>query len=229
MRGDMTKREKEWLLSGGFSLFLGMILIISMFGFYRSITKGSNIFNQVKEKSIAWQQEQTGYLLLYGDTGYIPANVALAGYLTDGYVVEQEFEVTEEMLSYDLLAFGVEMATYSRKNKSNLYVELCQEEEFSHLFKIDASTLKDNSDLEIPFSTEGLKQGICTVKIYGDAADEKNAVTMYTTTSVLFSDTMKIDGKTLNRNLIMKLYTPYGAKKAGNQEETEPFQPGEIG
>lgn len=217
----MKRKETEWAYKGIFTVFMVILLIGSTILFYGNINSDENVFDGLKAHALDWQQKTSGYIKLYYDTGYIPAEIGLTGYMVEGFTVEQKLEITEEMLTYDSLAIAVEMATYNRKNNSTLYVEFIQEDNYNKMYKVDASRLKDNSDLEVIFPTEGLLEGTLTVRFFGDAENEENAVTMYTTTSIGFSDTMNIGGKEEKRNLIMVLYTPYGAEETETEAEGE--------
>lgn len=209
----MTKKEQEWMDA---VLFAGMLLILMLaagMGFQKLSENEDSIFDKLKTASLAYQIERQGYIVQYADSGYMAYGVDTAGYLLDGLVLEQEFTVTEEMLQYSELAVGIQVGTYSRKNNVSMYVELLQDSGFGKAYKINCQSLKDNKDVDIVFGTEGLQAEVCRVKLYSDATDAGQAVTVYTTENCVLAPEMRAAGKAEKRNLVMRIFTPSEAEK----------------
>ena len=214
----MVRKEPEQKLVE--ALFIGILIMLLFFAgaFFEALASGrENQYDNLKEASIDYQQRKRGYITEYGDSGYMAYGIEPVGYLLDGRKVNQEFLVTEEMLQYNQLAVGIEVATYGRKNAVNLYVEISQSSEgevgYSKLFKVDGTTLKDNKDINIILDTEGMIEGISYVSVYSDATSGNQAVTVYTTQNCVFAPNIMIAGSQKEANLVMRVFTPYGAKK----------------
>lgn len=214
MEQTMTKKEKERGQIDALTavLFAGMLFVLMLFagaGFEYLSGGESSIFDRLKTASVASQIRRQGFLQEYVDSGYMAYGVEPVGYLLEGFVVEQDFTVTEEMLAYEKLGAGIEVATYGRKNQVNLYVEIYQDNGFGKAYKIDCSRLKDNKDVDIIFETEGMQAGACHVKVYSDAVSGNQAVTVYTTQNCVLAQEMKVAGVRKEANLVMWVFTPY--------------------
>ena len=212
----MTKKEKEQRQIEAVTtvLFAGMLFLLMLLagaGFEHLAGRQDTIFDRLRTASVNSQIKRQGYIKDYADSGYMAYGVEPVGYLLDGFIVEQDFTVTDEMLAYDKLALGIEVATYGRKNQVNLYVELYQDNGFGKAYKIDCSRLKDNKDVDITFETDGLQADVCHVKIYSDAVSGNQAVTMYTTQNCVLAQDMKVAGAQKDANLVMRVFTPHDA------------------
>lgn len=209
----MIKREQERIDAVWFAGMLLILMLAAGIGFQSLSGSGNNIFHGLKDVSLAYQMKRDGYIVEYVDSGYMAYGVDTAGYLLDGLVLEQDFTVTEEMLQYKELAVGIQIGTYSRKNKVNLYVELYQDSGFGKAYKVDCQKLEDNKDVDILFETEGLQAETCHVRLYSDATDAKQAVTVYTTENCVLASEMRTAGTAEQKNLVMRVFTPYGSEK----------------
>ena len=206
------------------ALFAGMLFIlfaVAVMGLEHQSGRRDNIFDYVKTASLDYQVWKNGYIVQYSDSGYMAYEVEPVGYLLDGFIVEQDFDVTEEMLRYNDLAVGIQVATYGRKNDVNLYVELSQDNGFGKAYKIACRDLRDNKDVNISFATEQLLAGVCHVKLYSDAASGNQAVTVYTTQNCVLAPDMAVAGSKRECNLVMRVFTPCGAeeKETAGQEK----------
>lgn len=211
----MTKRERKQMELAMPGIFTGALLLLLILAglCLEQLSAGENsVFDALREASLESQLKRQGYMKQYADSGHLAYGVEPVGYLLEGLTVEQDFTVTEEMLDWAELAVGIEVATYGRKNAVNLYVEIYQDQGYGKAYKIDASGLKDNKDVNISFPTEGLEAGVCHVKVYSDAASGNQAVTVYTTQNCVLAERVSVAGSEKEANLVMRVYTPYVAE-----------------
>lgn len=212
----MTERKDKGRSRREAALFAGLlfvILIVACTAFECLAGGQENAFDRLKADSMEYRMKKRGYIREYVDSGFLAYGVEPVGFLLDGLVVEQDFDVTEEMLGYDELAVGIQIATYGRKNEVSLYVEISQEGGFGKAYKIACRDLRDNKDVNIPFATDDLQTGTCHVKLYSDATSGNQAVTVYTTQNCVLAPDMTVAGSGRECNLVMCVFTPYGAEK----------------
>ncbi len=191
---------------------LAVLMLFGGFGFEAMASAEGGIYNSIYEANQERQMKKQGYLVLYADTGEKASDIEQVGYLMQGLTVEQDFEVTDEMLGYNQLAIALQIGTYDRKNEIPLYVEVFQDSGFGKAYKVDCSRVKDNQYVEIVFPTEGMQVENCHIKIYGDTTNGNQAVTVYTTKNCLLAPTVKVAGADKERNLVVRVFTPYGAE-----------------
>lgn len=191
---------------------LAVLMLFGGFGFEAMASAGDSVYNSIYEANQERQMKKQGYLLLYADTGEKANDIEQVGYLMQGLTVEQDFEVTEEMLDYNQLAIALQIGTYDRKNEIPLYVEVFQDSGFGKAYKVDCSRVKDNQYVEIVFPTEGMLLENCHIKIYSDTTNGNQAVTVYTTKNCVLAPTVKVAGTDKERNLVVRVFTPYGAE-----------------
>lgn len=199
----MKKNERTLF----FVLALGLVMLVSIPVFAGNIRHGSNVFTQLKDWTVARQAARKGWQICYEDTTVSAAGVEDIGMMVEGCSAEQAFSITEEMLQYDMLAVGIQIGTYQRKNPCSLFVEIKQAD-YTKLYKVDASTIKDGKQLEILFPTEGLAPASVTLSIYSDAERTDQAVTVFIGDSLAYSENCTINGVIREKNLLMTLYTP---------------------
>lgn len=212
IRRENTKKVWTPEQPAVFLCVLAALMLCGGFGFSVLADAGGGAYNWVYDLNQRYQLKRQGYFLLYADTGERANDIEEAGYLLQGLVVEQDFEVTEEMLAYEQLGIALQTGTYNRKNDIPLYVELYQDSGFGKAYKIDCSRVKDDEYVEVVFSTEELREEACHIKIYSEATNSSQAVTVHTTKNCLLAPGMKVAGSERERNLVMRVYTPYGAK-----------------
>lgn len=211
MNEKMIKKRNKRLWEVIFILVLGCCLIFTVCGFSYNIFYGNNIFNVVKKSSLKYQLWKVGYIKLYGDNIPRGENVQDIGVLTKDRLIEQNLFINEDMIYYDELVVEIQVATYQRKNFSKIYFEFDQEDGLQEVFEIDASTLKDNQIIELKIDMKDAIEGYCKMRIYSDTDRGDSAVTFYTVTETPFSRFVSIDGERQDRNLLMKVYTPWYA------------------
>ena len=211
MNEKMIKKRNKRLWEVIFILVLGCCLIFTVCGFSYNIFYGNNIFNVVKKSSLKYQLWKVGYIKLYGDNKPRRENVQNIGVLTKDRLIEQNLFINEDMIYYDELVVEIQVATYQRKNFSKIYFEFDQEDGLQEVFEIDASTLKDNQIIELKIDMKDAIEGYCKMRIYSDTDRGDSAVTFYTVTETPFSRFVSIDGERQDRNLLMKVYTPWYA------------------
>ncbi len=211
---SITKREKIQIQGEMVSVALPLFLLLMAAGAgFEALAGGEkNIFHQIGSASLHHQLKSQGYLAEYADSGSAPYGMEPAGYLLDGFVVEQDFAVTDEMLEHKKLAVEIKVSTYKRKNPVSLYVEITQDNGYGKAYKIDCQSLKNNEDVAISFETEGMQTGDCHIRLFSDAKSGNQAVTVYTTQNCVLAPDMKVAGTQKKRNLVMAVRTPTEGK-----------------
>lgn len=189
----------------GVAVFLFLLLFASGVGFEALAGAEKSVFDSIKKVSLTYQLKKQGYQAEYMDSGSAPYGMELAGYLLDGFVVEQDFTVTEKMLEHKDLTVAIKISTYGRKNPVSLYVEITQDNGYGKAYKIDCQSLKNNEDVAISFETEGMQSGNCQIRLFSDAASGNQAVTVYTTQNCVLAPDMKVAGTQKKRNLVMAI------------------------
>lgn len=187
------------------------MLIFGGFGLGLLAGTENSVYNRIYELDQKQQRKKQGYLLVYADTGEKAGDIAEVGYLLQGLTVEQDFEVTEEMLAYSQLAIAMRIGTYDRKNEVPLYVEIFQDSGFGKAYRVDCAQVKNGQYVKLLFSTEGLNAETVHVRLYSEATNGNQAVTVYTTKNCILSPSVRIAGADRERNLVMRVFTPYEA------------------
>lgn len=211
----MIKGEKNPLRGEaiGITVMLFFLLLVSGTGL-EALAKGEkNIFDSIRLASLKHQLKGQGYQTEYVDSGSAPYGMELAGYLLDGFVVAQDFTVTEEMLEHEELTVEIKVSTYGRKNPVHLYVEIAQDNGYGKAYKIDCESLKNNQDVAITFETEGMQSGDCHIRLFSDASSGNQAVTVFTTQNCVLAPDMKVAGTQKKCNLVMAIFTPAEKKE----------------
>lgn len=157
---------------------------------------------------IKMQRLRGGEWKTFGDLYAANEAVAVVGQIVEGTVVEQEFEFTEGMLEYDILCFAVYAATYNRINKGTISF-LVEQDDYSYKYDMDMSSVKDNDYIKFLVDTSKFKPGKAVIKCYSDEATPGNAITVYITTCIGYSDSVEINDVEMPYNLKMKIYVPF--------------------
>lgn len=212
LKKESTNRAVKPELPAVLPCILALLMLTGGFTFEVMADAGSSAYDSIYELNQKYQMKKQGCLVLYADTGENAGDIEEAGYLMQGREIEQEFEVTEEMLAYNQLAIGLKIGTYGRKNDTPLYVEINQNSGYGKAYRVDCARIKDGGYVEIAFATDGMQQENACIKIYGDTKNGNQAVTVYTTKNCLLASEMKIAGASRDRNLVMRVYTPKKAE-----------------
>lgn len=210
---SMKKRAKKVYMPMVLPCILAGLLVIGGFTFEALAAKPENVYDTIQQSSLERQMKKQGYQVLYANSAQKKSSLEEVGYLMEGRSLIQDFTVTEEMLTYQKLAVGIPVGTYGRKNTVNLYVELYQDDGFGKAYKVDCSRVKDKEEVQIVFETTGMMEGICHVKVYSNATNGNDAVTVYTSGDCVLAADMQVAGASRESNLAMSIFTPYDAEK----------------
>lgn len=173
-----------------------------------------SVYDRLQQVNQEQAMKKLGYQVVYAQSGMKQTALEETGYLMDGFSLIQDFTVTEEMLDYEKLAIGIPVGTYGRKTTVSLYVEVYQDSGFGKAYKVDCSRLKNKEEVPIAFETAGMTEGICHVKVYSDAQNGNDAVTVYLSGECVLADDMQTAGIRREKNLAMTIFTPYDTQRA---------------